>query len=182
MIRLCTVLSIVVYNVLNGVGGRTKWGTSKQRGGASPPPSETSPAPRGGYRPPQRSKKKEQSKKKTGGAEGPSAPLHSLPGVAPLGEAKLGDASRTGYRPPQGCTPYREWLCSSPSFASPNEVTPERECNEVGGDSPPKVPPQPPQFQIKDIDSCYETVVLPHPSKESIPPEIKSYLSLNAMI
>jgi hypothetical protein len=28
-----------------------------------------------------------------------------------LGEAKLGDASRTGYRPPQGCTPYREWLC-----------------------------------------------------------------------
>jgi hypothetical protein len=42
-----------------------------------------------------------------GGAEGPPAPLEE----APLGEAKLGDASRTGYRPPQGCTPYREWLC-----------------------------------------------------------------------
>jgi hypothetical protein len=59
----------------------------------------------------------------------PPAGLRSLPGVALLGEAKLGDASRTGYRPPQGsfffepsgerqppqspplgCTPYREWL------------------------------------------------------------------------
>jgi hypothetical protein len=38
-------------------------------------------------------------------------------------------------RPPQGYTPYREWLCSSTSFASPNEVTPERECNEVGDES-----------------------------------------------
>jgi hypothetical protein len=38
--------------------------------------------------------------------------LHSRKGVTSLGEAKLGDASRTGYRPPQGCTPYREWLCS----------------------------------------------------------------------
>ena len=44
--------------------------------------------------------------------------LHSLPGVAMLG-GLAPPAFRSffllfaggGYRPPRGCTPYREWLC-----------------------------------------------------------------------
>jgi hypothetical protein len=70
-------------------------------------------------------------KKKYGG---PPTSLHSRKGVTSLGEAKLGDASRTGYRPPQGCTPYREWLCSffllrsSPTSFAPHFVRPPRCC------------------------------------------------------